>query len=144
MICRYSAPRHGAFGGGKFANYSFEFYDSTLNTDGKQTRVDAWLALESRHLSFFLRKGGLMEITISLFAQDYECLLNHVSAESAADHTLRTAAISSHAGPDALYQSYDIICDERQAEELRKTAQQHCPDVLPKIDDAIKKALPKR
>jgi hypothetical protein len=84
-----------------------------------------------------------MEITISLFAQDYECLLNHVSAESCADHTLRTAAISSHSGPDALYQSYEIICDETQAEELRTTAQQHCPDVLPKIDDAIKNALPK-
>lgn len=82
-----------------------------------------------------------MQITISLVAQDYECLLSHVSAESPADHTLRTAAISSHSGPDALYQSYEIICDETQAEELRMTARQHCPDVLAKIDDAVKNAM---
>jgi hypothetical protein len=85
-----------------------------------------------------------VEITISLVAQDYECLLSHVSAESPADHMLRTAAISSHSDPDALYQRYEIICDETQAEELRTTAQQHCPDVLPKIEEAIKKVLPKQ
>jgi hypothetical protein len=85
-----------------------------------------------------------MRITISLVARDYECLLSHVSAESPADHTLRTAAISSHSGPDALYQSYEIICDETQAEELRTTARLHCPDVFPTIDAAIKNALARR
>ena len=85
-----------------------------------------------------------MHITISLVAHAYECLLSHVSAESRVDHTLRTAAISSHSGPDALYQSYEIICDETQAEELRATARLHCPDALPIIDAAIKKALTNR
>lgn len=85
-----------------------------------------------------------MQITISLAAHDYECLLSHVSAESRADHALRTAAISSHSGPDALYQSYEVICDEAQGDELRAMARLHCPDVLPKIDAALKKALPNR
>jgi hypothetical protein len=85
-----------------------------------------------------------MPITISLAAHDYECLLSHVSADSSADRTLRTAAISSHSGPDALYQSYEISCDERQAEELRAIAGQHCPGVLPRLDDALKNVNPSR
>jgi hypothetical protein len=78
-----------------------------------------------------------MEIRFSVTAEEYECLLGHVSADSAADHTLRTAAIVSHSGADAIYQSYEIICDESDAEELRRIAQQHCPDAGPKIADAI-------
>ena len=91
-----------------------------------------------------IHKGKLMQITISLVAHDYECLLIHALAESRFDRVLRTAAISSHSGPDALYQSYEVICDEAQAEELRAMARLHCPDILPKIDAALKKALPNR
>ena len=76
-----------------------------------------------------------MEITISVTPGDYECLLNHVPDDSPMDRLLRTAAVVSHSGADAIYQTYEIICDETEFDELRKTAQRHCPDVASKIDE---------
>jgi hypothetical protein len=85
-----------------------------------------------------------MEIQFPVTGQEYDCLSSHAPDNSPANHALTTAAVVSHSGADGIYQSYEIICDDTEAQALRRVAQQHCHSVVTKIDEAIKKAKPNR
>jgi hypothetical protein len=85
-----------------------------------------------------------MEIKLSLTGEEYECLSRHVPESSPASRALTTAAILSHPGDYGIYHSYEITCDETEAQALRRIAQHHCHSVVTKIEDGIIKAKPNR
>jgi|Tabmets5t2r1_1033131.scaffolds.fasta_scaffold356689_1 hypothetical protein len=85
-----------------------------------------------------------MEIKLPLTGEEYDCLSRHVPENSPASRALTTAAVLSHSGAYGIYHSYEITCDETEAQALRRVAQHHCHSVVTKIDEVIKKAKPNR
>lgn len=81
-----------------------------------------------------------MEIFLKLASRDYERLRNHVPSPSAAREAMDKATPIDHSVEGVLFQGYDVPCDEDQARIILETAKRYCPEITPKIEEAIKLA----
>lgn len=86
-----------------------------------------------------------MPLTFELNPKAYVCMLAKVAAQSSAYACLKKAKPSNRDGNavEAVYY-YEVHCSVDDAEVLRQTATQHCPDALGAIQRAIRVSLDQR
>jgi hypothetical protein len=79
-----------------------------------------------------------MDIYIKVAPQQYERLRSATPLESPAHEAINKATRIEHSLEGVLFEGYDIPCDENQARTFLKIANQCCPDLVPRIEQAIR------
>ena len=78
-----------------------------------------------------------MEILIKIPPQAYDRLRSHISTESPAREAIDKANRIDHSIEGVLFAGYTIACNEVQARIILDIAKQHCPEIIPDIEEAI-------
>jgi hypothetical protein len=81
-----------------------------------------------------------MDIFLKVARKEYEVLRSQIPPESPAREAIDKATPISHSLEGVLFEGYNIPCNEIQARIILKIAQQHCPEVIPEMDKAIRAA----
>jgi hypothetical protein len=81
-----------------------------------------------------------MEVFIKIAVRDFERLRSRVPEGSPAHEAIERATRIDYSVGGVLFEGYSIACDESSAHVLRQIASQHCPEILPKIEEAIRLA----
>ena len=81
-----------------------------------------------------------MEIFIKLASQDYEKLRSRIPARSPAHEAIEKATRIDYSLGGVLFEGHSIPCDARQARMLLEIARQSCPEIVPKIEEAMRLA----
>jgi len=85
-------------------------------------------------------KRTLVEISIKIASRQYEQLRTHVPNGSSAREAVERATRIDYSLGGVLFEGYTIVCDEDAARGLQETAAHHCPEILPKIQEAVRLA----
>jgi hypothetical protein len=85
-------------------------------------------------------KRTLVEISIKIASRQYEQLRTHVPDGSSAREAVERATRIDYSLGGVLFEGYTIVCDEDAARGLQETAAHHCPEILPKIQEAVRLA----
>jgi hypothetical protein len=80
-----------------------------------------------------------MEIFIKLASREFEQLRTKLPAGSHTQIMDRATRIE-HSVDGVLFEGYTIPCGERDARKLLETAAKYCPEVVSKIQEAIRLA----
>ena len=81
-----------------------------------------------------------MEISIKVGSRDYEQLRNYVPNGSSAREAVERATRIDYSVGGVLFEGYTILCDEDAARGLQETAAHYCPEIVPKIQEAVRLA----
>jgi hypothetical protein len=81
-----------------------------------------------------------MDIFIKVAPRYYERLRSQISALSSAREAIDKATRIDHAVEGVLFEGYNIPCNEDQARIIFETAKQHCPEIVPNIEEALRLA----
>jgi hypothetical protein len=79
-----------------------------------------------------------VEIFLKLASRDYERLRDHVPSHSSAREAMDKATPIDHSVEGVQFQGYDVACNEDQARIILETAKHCCPEIIPKIEEAIR------
>jgi hypothetical protein len=82
------------------------------------------------------------EIFIKLATRDYHRLRSHIPVASRAQDAISKATPIDHAVEGVQFAGFTIPCNEEQARIILEIARQHCPSIIPEIEDAIRLARP--
>ncbi len=85
-----------------------------------------------------------MEIFIKLASREYEKLRSGIPDGSPAHEAIGSAARIDYSLDGVLFEGYRISCSERDARLLREIARQCCPEIVSKIQEAIRLAESER
>jgi hypothetical protein len=83
-----------------------------------------------------------MEIFIKLAPRGYNRLRERIPSASAAQDALNRATPIGHSVDGVQFAGYTIPCSEEQARALLEVARQSCPEIIPDIEEAIRRAQP--
>jgi hypothetical protein len=81
-----------------------------------------------------------MEIFIKLASRDYEKLRSRIPDRSPAHEAIEKATWIDYSLDGVLFEGRSIPCDARQARTLLEIARQSCPEIVPKIQEAMRLA----
>jgi len=79
-----------------------------------------------------------MDIFIKIAPRPYDRLRRHIPAESAGREAVERASRIDQSVDGVLFAGYSISCNEEQARIILETAKEHCPEIIPDIEQAIK------
>ncbi len=85
-------------------------------------------------------RGDSVEISIKIASREYDQLRSHVPDASSAREAVERATRIDYSVGGVLFEGYTIVCDEQEARGLQQTAAHHCPEIVPKIEQAIRLA----
>jgi hypothetical protein len=78
-----------------------------------------------------------MDVRFSVSLPDYYCLIAHTQ-NSTTQAALITAKLIDYFGADGAYQSREVVCNSLDASRILKLANEHCPQAVAEIRNAIK------
>ena len=81
-----------------------------------------------------------MEILIKLGSGEYDQLRTHIPEGSSAREAVERATRIDYSVGGVLFEGYTILCDEDAARGLQQTAAHYCPEIIPKIQEAVRLA----
>lgn len=81
-----------------------------------------------------------MEISLKVGSREYDQLRTHVPDGSSAREAVERATRIDYSVGGVLFEGYTIVCNEDAARGLQETAAHYCPEVVPKIQEAIRLA----
>jgi hypothetical protein len=81
-----------------------------------------------------------VEISIKVASREYEQLRTYVPDGSSAREAVERATKIDYSLGGVLFEGYTIVCDEHAARSLQETAAHHCPEIVPKIQEAVRLA----
>lgn len=81
-----------------------------------------------------------MEITLKVGSREYDQLRTHVPDGSTAREAVERATRIDYSVGGVLFEGYTIVCDEDAARGLQETAAHYCPEIVPKIQEAVRLA----
>ena len=81
-----------------------------------------------------------MEILIKLGSGEYDQLRTHIPDGSSAREAVERATRIDYSVGGVLFEGYTILCDEDAARGLQDTAAHYYPEIVPKIQEAIRLA----
>ena len=81
-----------------------------------------------------------MEILIKLGSGEYDQLRTHIPEGSSAREAVERATRIDYSVGGVLFEGYTILCDEDVARGLQQTAAHYCPEIVPKIQEAVRLA----
>lgn len=79
-----------------------------------------------------------MEIFIKLASRDYEKLRSRIPDGSPAHEAIERATRIDYSLDGVLFEGYSVPCDLRHARLLIEIATQSCPEIVPKIQEALR------
>jgi hypothetical protein len=82
-----------------------------------------------------------MEIFIKLAPRGYNRLREGIHPASAAQDALNRATPIDHSVDGVQFAGYTIPCSAEQARALLEVARHSCPEIIPDIEEAIRRAL---
>ena len=81
-----------------------------------------------------------MEISIKIGSREFDELRTHVPDGSSAREAVERATRIDYSVGGVLFEGYTILCDEDGARGLQETAAHYCPEIVPKIQEAVRLA----
>ena len=81
-----------------------------------------------------------MEILIKLGSGEYDQLRTHIPEGSSAREAVERATRIDYSVGGVLFEGYTILCDEDAARGLQQTAAHYCPEIVSKIQEAVRLA----
>jgi hypothetical protein len=81
-----------------------------------------------------------VEILIKLGSGEYDQLRTHIPEGSSAREAVERATRIDYSVGGVLFEGYTILCDEDAARGLQQTAAHYCPEIVPKIQEAVRLA----
>ena len=81
-----------------------------------------------------------MEILIKLGSGEYDQLRTRIPDGSSAREAIERATRIDYSVGGVLFEGYTILCDENAARGLQETATRFCPEIVPKIEEAVRLA----
>jgi len=85
-------------------------------------------------------QGAFVEISIKVGSREYDELRTHVPDGSSAHQAIERATRIDYSVGGVLFEGYTIVCDEDAVRGLQETAAHHCPEIVPKIQEAVRLA----
>jgi hypothetical protein len=85
-------------------------------------------------------EGALVEISLKVGSREYDQLRTHVPNGSTAREAVERATRIDYSVGGVLFEGYTIVCDEDAARGLQETAAHYCPEIVPKIQEAVRLA----
>ncbi|HEX5608290.1 MAG TPA: hypothetical protein VFY96_17320 [Candidatus Binatia bacterium] len=81
-----------------------------------------------------------MEISLKVGSREYDQLRTHVPDGSTAREAVERATRIDYSVGGVLFEGYTIVCDEDAARGLQETAAHYCPEIVAKIQEAVRLA----
>jgi hypothetical protein len=81
-----------------------------------------------------------VEILIKLGSGEYDQLRTCIPDGSSAREAVERATRIDYSVGGVLFEGYTILCDENAARGLQETATRFCPEIVPKIEEAVRLA----
>ena len=81
-----------------------------------------------------------MEILIKLGSGEYDQLRTRIPDGSSAREAVERATKIDYSVGGVLFEGYTILCDEAAARGLQETATRYCPEIVSKIEEAVRLA----
>jgi len=81
-----------------------------------------------------------VEISIKIASREYDQLRTRIPNDSAGREALEHATRIDYSLGGVLFEGYTFVCDEYEARGLQETAARYCPEIVPKIQEAIRLA----
>ena len=81
-----------------------------------------------------------MEILIKLGSGEYHQLRSHIPDGSSAREAVERATRIDYSVGGVLFEGYTVLCDEDAARGLQEIAAHHCPEIVRKIQEAVRLA----